>query len=97
MESEYLKKKKKVDYEALQSSFMRIPRMNIEVARGLLNIGLTEHYELIGRSPETLLEEIKKKLPKTPNNTLQYLRLAVYFAENQSNLNNKLLNPTMWI
>ncbi|HAY99189.1 MAG TPA: hypothetical protein DCY38_00140, partial [Opitutae bacterium] len=55
------KKKKKVDYEALNSALMRIPRMNVEVARNLLDIGIREIYELQGRAPEILFEEVCRK------------------------------------
>ncbi len=90
------KKKKKIDLEALQSSFMRIPRMHIEVARGLLDIGLRETYELIGRSAETLLQEMKKKTDKIPAEALLYLKVAVYFAENSPHIDPKLLEPHAW-
>ncbi len=76
-------KKKKVDYEALTSAFMQIPRMDLETARDLLDLGLRERYELQGRSAESLYEEILKKKPKTPRNRLYRLRLAVYCVETE--------------
>ena len=51
------KKKKKVDYEALNSALMRIPRMDVVAARSLINIGIREIFELQGRAPEVLFEE----------------------------------------
>ena len=53
------KKKKKVDYEALNSRLMQIPKMDIASARNLLNIGIQDIFELEGRSPESLFEIIK--------------------------------------
>jgi len=77
------KKKKKVDYEALNSSFMRVPQMDVVTARALIDIGFREYYELQGRSPEVIFEDLKKKNPKIPKETLYRLRLAVYYIETQ--------------
>ena len=60
---------------------MRIPRMNVATARDLLDLGFKEIYELEGRSPESLFVELQKRKELVPANRLQYLRLAVYFAE----------------
>ena len=38
-------KKKKIDYVALNSPFMRIPRMDVRVARALLDMGIKEVFE----------------------------------------------------
>ena len=54
------KKKKKVDRIALSSPMMRIPRMDVLVARDLIDLGIKEIYELQGRSAESIFEEIKK-------------------------------------
>ena len=88
-------KKKKIDQEALQSSFMKIPNMKIEVARALLDIGLRETYETIGRSPEILMEDCIKNGSNIDNNFVKYFRLIVYCAENKS-LNPKMLHPDYW-
>lgn len=88
-------RKKKVDYEALTSPFMRIPRMKTEVARDLLDLGLHEIYELEGRSPEVLFEELKKSKGQAPDDRLAWFRLAVYFAEN-SQPEASLLHPLAW-
>ena len=48
-------KKRKVDYVALKSPFMRIPRMDVSGARALLDLGFREIYELRGRDPESLV------------------------------------------
>lgn len=61
---------------------MRIPRMDIRAARLLLDLGYREIYELTGRSPETLLEEASKRKLVTNRELLPFLRMAVYFAEN---------------
>ncbi len=81
MEKVNKKKKKKTDYEALNSSFMHIPHINIETARDLLNLGFKEIYELSGRSPEVLFEELKKKKTRIAKDRLSYIRMAIYYAE----------------
>jgi hypothetical protein len=87
--------KKKTDYAALQSPFMRIPRLPVEVARDLLDLGLQEVYELQGRAPEALLMELRRKKPAAPDSRLAYFRLAVYFAETPEPEQNKL-HPAAW-
>jgi hypothetical protein len=71
------KKKKKVDYEALNSPLMRIPRMDVAAARNLLDVGIREIYDLQGRSPEILLEETRKKNDEIPDDRIRYFRMAV--------------------
>ena len=61
------KKKKKVDYEALNSSLMRIPRMDVAAARSLINVGVREIYDLKGRAPEILFEEARLKNEEIPS------------------------------
>lgn len=75
------RKKKKVDYAALQSPFMRIPGMNTAVARDLLDAGFRQVHELEGRAPEVIFGHIKDLRPATPREHLFRIRLAVYFAE----------------
>lgn len=87
---------KNKDYEALQSPFMRIPQMKIDVARGLLNIGVTQIYHLEGRSPESLLAEMQKTKVELRDDVIAYLRMAVYYAENQPPEASKLY-PTVWM
>ena len=89
-------KKKKVDYEALNSRLMQIPKMDIASARDLLDIGIQDIFELEGRSPETLFEIIKKKNPEVDPKRLWYIRMGVYFAENKNNLDAKKMNPWAW-
>ena len=76
-----LKKKKKVDYEALNSPLMRIPRMDIATARNLIDLGICEIYELQGRAPEVLFEEARLKNQDIPDDRMRYFRMAVYYAE----------------
>ena len=78
------KKKKKVDAEALNSSFMRIPGMKVEPSRALLDIGLREVYELTGRAPEVLYEEWMRtpSYEAKKEDVLPYFRMAVHYAEN---------------
>ncbi|WP_269523167.1 helix-hairpin-helix domain-containing protein [Coraliomargarita parva] len=89
------KKKKKVDYEALNSSLMRIPRMDVAAARSLIDLGIREIYELQGRAPEVLMEEAKRKNPGTPDDRIRFFRLAVYYAENPEHEASKL-HPDAW-
>jgi hypothetical protein len=89
------KKKKKVDREAMASSLMRIPRMDVRVARDLIDIQIKEAYQLQGRAPETLFEEIKKLRPESEEWRLPYIRMAVYFAEHEEHEPN-MLHPQAW-
>ena len=50
----------------MQSAIMRIPRMDVRVARDLIDIGIREIYELEGRSAESIFDEIKDLRPETP-------------------------------
>ncbi|WP_309383343.1 hypothetical protein [Cerasicoccus frondis] len=90
------RREKKKDYEALQSPFMRIPQMKIDIARGLLDIGVTQIYHLEGRAPESLLAEMQKKGREMQHDAIAYLRMAVYYAENQPPDASKLY-PTEWL
>ena len=92
-----VKKKKKVDREALNSAFMRIPGMRVEAARDLLDLGLREIYQLQGRAPESLLEDLLKKreVPDAETLRLPCFRLAVYFSENEVH-DRSLLTPEAW-
>lgn len=89
------RKKKKVDREAMQSAIMRIPRMDVRVARDLIDIGIKEIYELQGRSAESLMDEIKDLRPETPEYRLSYLRMGIYFAENDPP-EASMLSPSVW-
>ena len=89
------KKKKKVEYEALNSSLMRIPRMNVAAARSLINIGVREIYELKGRAPEILFEEARQENEEIPFDQIRYFRMAVYYAESESPETSKL-HPSVW-
>lgn len=88
-------RKKKVDYEALQSQWMQIPRMNVEAARALLDMGLSYHHQIIGRAPEVLFEELRNKKPEAELEVLHRFRMAVYFAENEER-DPRLMYPEAW-
>lgn len=75
------KKKKKVDYEALNSALMRIPRMDVAAVRNLIDIGVREIYQLQGRAPEVLFEEAQNKADSLPADRIRFFRMAVYYAE----------------
>lgn len=64
---------------------MRITRFPVDVARELLDAGYYRVDQLAGRSPDSLLAEIKAR-SKTPPpaHFLPALRMAVYFAEADS-------------
>ena len=85
-----LKKKKKVDYEALNSALMRIPRMDVAAARNLIDLGIREIYELQGRAPEVLMEEARAKNDDIPDDRIRFFRMAVYFAETEEPETNRL-------
>jgi hypothetical protein len=89
------KKKKKVDYEALNSALMRIPRMDVAAARNLIDVGIREIYDLQGRAPEILLEEARKKNDDIPDDRIRYFRMAVYYAECDAPEVSKL-HPDEW-
>ncbi|MGB0408943.1 MAG: helix-hairpin-helix domain-containing protein [Opitutales bacterium] len=89
------KKKKKVDYEALNSALMRIPRMDVATARNLIDIGIREIFELQGRAPEVLFEEARSKNNQIPEDRIRYFRMAVYFAESE-HPEPQLLHPDAW-
>ena len=73
--------KKKTDYAALESPFMRIPRMNVAVARALLDLGFKEVYQLRGRDPESIFSDLKKLKKNPPDYLLKFIKIAVDFAE----------------
>ncbi|MFP4540153.1 MAG: helix-hairpin-helix domain-containing protein [Opitutales bacterium] len=75
------RRRKKVDREALQSPFSRIPGLDLRTVRDLLDLGFRQVDELAGRSPEALFEEVQNLRENTPPDRLWHLRLAVYFAE----------------
>ena len=91
------KKKKKVDRAALESPFMRIPGMQVEAARGLLDLGFREIYELNGRSPDALAADLQKLRGgnQLPPNQLPCFKLAVYFSEHPEPIRT-LLPPYPW-
>lgn len=89
------KKKKKVDYEALNSALMRIPRMDVASVRNLIDIGIQEIYDLQGRAPEILFEEAQRKNAEIPADRIRYFRMAVYYAETEEP-KASMLHPDEW-
>ena len=75
-----MQSKKKVDYVALSSPFMRIPRMNVRAARALLDMGIKEIFELKGRDPNSLFADYSK-IKKPDGDLLKFFILAVDFAD----------------
>lgn len=81
----FMAEKKKVDYAALESPFMRIPRMNVRAARALLDLGFKEVYQLRGRDPDSIFFDLKK-IKKNPSaDILNFIKIAVDFAESGDN------------
>jgi hypothetical protein len=95
-ESKSLRNKKKVDYEALQSPLMRIPKMDIAATRSLIDLGIKEIYELKGRDPNILHEEASRINEEINDYSIRYFRLAVYYAENITHLNKNKIHPDDW-
>lgn len=89
------KKKKEVDYAALGSPLMRIPKIDIPTVRDLMDLGFTYPHELAGRSPEVLFTEIQRLRPGVPEMRLYYFRMAVYFAETPEPEGQKM-SPWVW-
>jgi len=89
------KPRKKVDMQALQSEFKRIPNLDIQTARDLLDIGMQHVHELSGRSPEVLYEQIQRLRPQTPSDRLAAIRMAVYYAET-AEPDPLLMHPHRW-
>jgi hypothetical protein len=77
------RKRKKIDHEALQSTFMQLPSMKVEIARGLLDSGIKNSYELIGRAPEVIIDGILTAQPqlKALPDLKARIQLAIYYAE----------------
>lgn len=71
--------------EAVNSSFMRVPRLPVDVARDLLDAGYTRVDQLAGRSAESLLAQIQERNRAADSAVhLPALRLAIYVAETPS-------------
>jgi hypothetical protein len=90
------RRKKKVDYEALNSPLMRIPRMNVETTRSLLDLGVRDIFQLQGRAPEVLFEEARQKNENLPADHVRFFRMAVYYAETEQP-DPKQLHPDAWL
>ena len=79
-------KRKKVDYAALSSPFMRIGGMRVEAARALLDLRFTEVYQLKGRDPDSIFDDLCKVRIRPDAALKKYFNLAVDFAENEDNM-----------
>ena len=74
---------------------MRIPRMDVAAARNLIDIGIRETFELQGRSPEVLMEEVRTKTSAIPDDRIRFFRMAVYYAETEDP-EPRMLHPNQW-
>ncbi len=88
--------KKKADHQALASAWMRVPRLGVEAARDLLDLGFTHPDQIAGRCPESLFTQLQKMRPQTPPDRVRLLRLAVYVAEQGPNAEKAKLHPDAW-
>ena len=89
--------RKKTDYGALHSPFMRVPRMSVRAARALLDAGVRDLFELPGRSAESLLDDLRAARPGGAEpDLLPYFRLAIYYAEKGTDAEAAKLHPTAW-
>ncbi|MEQ8818683.1 MAG: helix-hairpin-helix domain-containing protein [Sumerlaeia bacterium] len=69
------------DYNAL-ADLLRVPSIDMAIARELLKIDITRVQDLIGRDPEALYDELVLRRGKPVDPFYLYvLRSAVYFAE----------------
>ena len=90
------RKKRKVDMAALQSEFKRrMPSLEVQTARDLLDCGFLHMDDLRGRSPAALFASIRKLRPETPDDRLYSLRMIVYAAETDDP-DPKLLHTHAW-
>ncbi|MCR5184175.1 MAG: helix-hairpin-helix domain-containing protein [Opitutales bacterium] len=88
---------KKIDQEAVLSSFMHVPNMPVKVARWLLDAGYHDLFELQGRSAESLFREIQKvDFMAESKIALPALRLAIYYYENRDCIDRKLISLSAW-
>ena len=71
---------KKKCWEAMQSAIMRIPRMDVRVARDLIDIKLLKFMNS-KVDHESIFDEIKDLRPETPTYRMAYLRMGIYFAK----------------
>lgn len=90
------RRKKKVDYEALNSPLMQIPRMSVEATRNLLDLGIRDVFQLQGRAPEVLFEEASQKNESLPADRVRFFRMAVYYAETMEP-DPRQLHPDFWV
>lgn len=93
--TEFPRRKKKVDLEALQSPLKRIPGMDVASVRDLIDLGIHDVEELRGRSPEALFDDILSLREQTPPDRLHCLRMAVYYAETPEP-DPHLMQPWKW-
>lgn len=70
-----------VDHEALQSPLKRIPNLPTDSVRDLLDLGIRQVQELVGRCPEALYADLVERRGPLSSERLAALRMAVYFAE----------------
>ena len=77
-----LKKKKKVDYEALNSPLMRIPRMDSATSRATSSTSaLVKSTSCKGARPRCCSRRHELKNQDMPDDRMRYFRMAVYYAE----------------
>lgn len=90
------KEEKRKNTEALQSPFMRVPRMDLTTSRYLLELGYQDLFQLKGLSPEFLWGEIRAIKKDFPQEKVYFLRMLLYFIE-EENPRKDLMYPDCWM
>ena len=91
------KKKKDVDYAALQSPLMQVPRIDVATVRDLMDLGFRYPHELAGRSPEVLFQDLQTLRPAVPRTRLYSFRMVIYYAETpEAERDRDKLHPWAW-
>lgn len=81
----------------MKTNLLTIPNVGKKTKESLLNIGITCVEDLIGKNPEELyLLDCKVKGFKEDRCQLYLFRMAIYYAENKGNLEEKKLKWWYW-
>lgn len=81
----------------MKTNLLTIPNVGKKTKESLLNIGITCVEDLIGKNPEELyLQDCKVKGFQEDKCQLYLFRMAIYYAENKDNLEEKKLKWWYW-
>ncbi len=71
-----------IEYKSSIKSLRQIPGVGISIAQDLINLGIYEVDDLIGKNPEKLFNDSNQLVGQVQDRCLLYVfRCAVYFAE----------------